>query len=1185
MNKETSGRTLTNSNMKKIYSSACLRVKWPAITLLLLMIVSKSVFAQDSVSITINVTNTPIEQVFRSIEQQTAYTVLYNTTLLNPSEKVSVNVRRASLERTMAEVLKGKELTWSIKGTGILILPKKEQSAPVSDSTKIIRGIVRQENSNEPLAGVTILNQNTGKGTITGTDGTFKIASNLGDILLLTSVGQSSSKIRVTNSDDLMIINMSKEITLQKEIEVLSTGFQKIPKDRATGSFEFINNDLINRRVSPDILSRIDGIASGVLFNRNSNRPNDISIRGRSTILSNDQPLIVVDNFPFEGNLNNINPNDIENITILKDAAAASIWGVRAGNGVIIVTTKRGKANQPLSIEINSNITFTEKPNLFYRPTISSSDFISLEQNLFSRGYYDSDIQSTNNPPITPVVELLQKRKNGTISEAELDAQLGLLKNNDVRSDYKKFLYRKGIQQQYSINLRAGSQTTQHYLSVGYDNNLSNLIKNNADRVTMNAISSFSPIKNLEITGGINYAINNNVLNNPGIEQLRTSPSKSLYPYAQLVDRNGLPLPIVKDYRYSYIDTAGGGNLLDWKYVPLSEVNNANNKITQNELRLIGKLKYDFNSNLNVEGHLQYQKLQSTGRNLQSEQTYYTRDLINQFTVQNPDGTFTQNIPKGAILDQSNESTISTSVRLQLNYRKRFKNHDIVALAGFENRETKSSGNYSRLYGYDDNRLTNESVLDYTKFHNLFYNNAVMAQIPFNNGVYNEILDLFMSYYTNASYTYKSRYIISASGRIDQSNYFGVKANQRSVPLWSTGLTWIASDENFYNINMLPNLRFRLTYGYNGNINKSVSALTTILLSSNAFTTGLPYATLRNPPNDQLQWERVKIINLGIDFGFKNNIITGSLEYYSKNGLDLIGDAPIDNTTGVSTFRGNIANTTGQGVDFVLNSINLTKGYFKWTSHLLASYAADKVTKYTNKASTGNYTIFGNGYSADNNIIYPYEGKPVFAIYSYKFAGLDTLGNPQGYLPDGKTSNDPTKVISGTKPENLIYHGPARPVFFGSFRNNFSFQNFTISANIIFKAGYYFRRPSISYTSLINGWSGHGDYSKRWQQKGDEAKTIVPSIPTLVNTNRDNLYLYSDVLIEKGDHIRLQDVQITYDFNKEILRNISLKNVQLYGYINNIGIIWRKNRYGIDPDYVLGIPSPLTYSFGFRASF
>lgn len=421
------------------------------------------------------------------------------------------------------------------------------------------------------------------------------------------------------------------------------------------------------------------------------------------------------------------------------------------------------------------------------------------------------------------------------------------------------------------------------------------------------------------------------------------------------------------------------------------------------------------------------------------------------------------------------------------------------------------------------------------------------------------------------------------SGRKDASNLFGVKTNQKWVPLWSAGASWNVSDEPFYRVRWLPYLKLRTTFGYNGNIDKNVAAYLTSRVSPFPNTFGEIYARVVNPPNPELRWERVKTINFGIDFRSKNNRISGSLDYYIKNGIDLIGNVELAPSTGISgvvSLMGNTAKTKSKGIDLVLKSQNL-KGAFNWNTTFLLSWTKNKVTDYTADISSVRSLVNPRG-------ITPKVGSPINALYSYKWAGLDTEGNPQGYIK-GKLSENYSGIVNSTDENELVFSGSLVPTVFGALLNRFNWKQFSFSFNISYKFGYYLRRNSISYTSLFGGSTpGHKDFEKRWQKPGDENHTDVPSMIYPGDYFRDQFYLNSSALVIPGDHIRLQDIQLSYTFNKKLLANTPLSNIRVYLYASNLGMLWRKNKEGIDPDYlgsIYAFPPSKSYAAGINFNF
>lgn len=1051
----------------------------------------------------------------------------------------------------------------------------------------IISGSVLSSSDNSPLVGVTIKHLSDGLMTYSNDKGYFEIRLlNPTGKLRLSFVGFETVEVPISPSKLHFEVKLIPQTGSLKEVSIVSTGYQSISKERSTGSFAQINNELLNRRVSTDILSKLEGITPGLLFNRNTINGAagqvDISVRGTNTLFANNQPLIVFDGFPYDGDVNNINPNLIESITILKDAAAASIWGVRSGNGVIVLTTKRGKANQKLSVEFNGNVTIGEKPDLSYnRSFLPSKDFIDIEKSLFAQGAYDGDLL-TGYLPVSPVVSLLSSNKAGLITDAGLNSQLNELGKRDVRNDLSKYFYRKSILQQYGVNLKGGSDKTDYFFSLGDDRNLSSLVGNRNERTTISSSYNFHPIKNLTFSAQLNY-IKSTTRSNSNIQNITMGNTGTIYPYATLVDQNGKALPIVKDYAASFIDTAGHGNFLNWQYKPYDELNNTDNRSTFVENRINLGLNYHFFKFLNADIKYQYINDNAEFKNNNNISNYYTRNLINQYTSFDQSGNILTPIPLGGILNQSASDLKSHRFRGQLNINIDWnQKNELTGIVGSEISNAVNQSNTNRVYGYNDQLFTNNSNIDFAT--NFPINpDGSSRPIP-NNQSLSKATDRYISYYSNFGYTYDSRFDITASARIDKSNLFGVQTNQKSVPLYSLGTGWNISKERFYKIAWLPYLKLRATYGYNGNINKDATAATTIRQSSSSTYSGLPFAEIANTGNPDLRWEKTRIINIGIDLGSKENRITGSIEYYWKKGNDLFGYSPFAPSAGLTTFFGNTADLAGKGVEISINSKNINTAKFSWTTNFLLTHVVDNVTNYKAITNSFNYILNSNASS-----IFPLEGKSLYGLYSYSWEGLThDKGNPQGLL-NGKVSTNYDGIVSNTIIQDMVYNGSSRPTTFGSVRNNFNYNEFTLSINITYKLNYSFRRQSFISSGLP--YSGNLDYYKRWRSRGDELKTNVPSLEyPPYTTSRDLFYQYSSTLVDKADHIRLQDISFGYNFNKRQYTSLPIKQLRIYGYVNNIGILWRANHDNLDPDLsnnttVANYPLPKTYSLGINATF
>jgi len=1027
-----------------------------------------------------------------------------------------------------------------------------------------------------PLQGATVKVVDSRSLAITNEKGAFSVRVQGASVILAVSyTGYQTRHVAVKLPADTLVIRLKESVRQLQDVTV-STGYEHLPRERATGSFEKIDQSLLNRQISTDFLSRLDGLAAGLMLTRPSDgtgSSNRFSIRGLSTLTSTssmDRPLIVLDNFPFEGDINNINPNDIESVTLLKDAAASSIWGVRAGNGVLVITTRRAKYGEPFKLNFRSNLTVTDRPDLFASPQISSSDYIDMETQLFNSGYFNSDLTNIRNRPVvSPVVELLGRVRAGSLDSLQAARQIDQYRGIELRRDVSRYLYRKALNQQYALSFQGGSPTASYLVSAGYDRNLRSLAENSYDRLTLKSTATYKPVKRLTLETGITYSSSKEVLNNPGTAVLNSN--RALYPYARLADENGVPLVVDKDYRASYTDTAGKGRLLDWKFRPLQEIRDADNSTPVRNLILNAAARYQVSGWLGAELRYQYQNQETSGRSFYSPDTYYTRNLVNRYS-QLKGTSLTTIIPAKGILDYSDADLSSHNVRGQLNVNKVWNSlHEVSAIGGAELRETNNDLSSGRYYGYDDDILSSDAV-DYTGLYPIYGDLASNARVPY---VYaaNASLSRFLSFYTNASYSYKRRYTATFSARRDASNVFGVKTNQRWNPLWSAGAAWNLSDEPFYSFDLIPSLKLRATYGYSGNINPGLSGLSVINYQSyKSFINQLTYALVRNPRNESLRWEKVTTVNLGIDFQTKGSVLKGSVEYYRKTSTDLFGMVPADKTTGFSSFTLNSAELMTKGVDVTLTSENL-RGKLNWSSHYIFSYNSNKVDKYLYEYTQPS-DIVGSG-----GILTPLPGYSAYSVVSYRWAGLDQKGDPQGFL-EGTPSTDYAKIIQQSKLADFIYHGPAVPVYIGGFRNDFSWRTFSLSANITYRLGYYFRKPTLNYSAFISsGAVPHADYYLRWQQPGDELITDVPAYRYPANTRRDQFFRDSEVNVGKGDHIRLQDINLSYSPSFTGWKHKPFRELRLTCYANNIGLIWRANKWGIDPEYPV-MPAPFSLSFG-----
>jgi TonB-linked SusC/RagA family outer membrane protein len=1052
---------------------------------------------------------------------------------------------------------------------------------PIIINTK---GKITDEAGNPVLASINV--KATRISTATNTKGEFELFKiNDNSILVISGVGIEKKEIDVAGRTDIGSIFIKIKFTEGSEVIVeANTGYQKLSPNELNGSVVVIDNKTLNQQVGTNILKRLDGVTSGLAFtNKRNNNPQsdlNISIRGLSTVNGPLDPVIVIDNFIYEGSIANINPNDVESISVLKDASATSIYGARGGNGVIVITTKKGRFNQPVKIEFNSSLIIVDKPNLFSVPQISSSDYIDVEQFLYQKGYYNSLINFAwfYRRPFSPALQTFIQKTNGTITAQDSAMRINELKQFDVRNDYNKYFYTNAFTQQYALNVRGGSASNTYTFSVNYDRN-NGALHEQFNKLNINLQNFYQPHKKVQINLGAYYTNSNSKSGRPASVQFDSKP----LPYLQLADKDGNALPI-SIYHPSYTDTAAMKKLHDWNYYPLEDYRHNILKTNVEDIIANVGVNYNIINGLDFDIRYQYQRQNTTTERIADVESFYTRDLINRFTqVDYSTGNIKYVVPNNAIQIRYNNINTSQNLRTQINFIKKWNNHSVNSISGFEIREIIRKGFSNTVYGYNQDPLTTARVDFINQYRTL--PQGSLSSIPGSPSL-SLLTNRFVSAYANASYIFKGKYQLSGSSRKDGANILGVATNDRWKPLWSVGLGWEISRENFYKSKTIPFLRVRTTYGASGNLDISKTALPVAAYATNSVT-NLPYTQISTLNNPHLQWEEIRQMNLAIDFRLKKEILNGTLEFYTKKGDQLYGLANYDYTTWgfAQQITKNVAAMSGKGIDARITSRIINKK-LKWYSELLFNYNDNKVTRYYSTDA-----VLGIGLLSSGTTITPVVGKPLYAIAAYKWGGLNSQGDPQGYLNNEK-STDYESILNLTNTEgiknnqSIVYIGSATPLFFGSLINTFTWGKFSTSINISYKMGYYFKKPTLSYSTLFSSGIGTNDFSKRWIKPGDE---LITTVPALVYTNypqfssREDFYSNAEIHVLKADHFRLQYVNFNYLLKEP---NTSSKiSLRIYGNISNLGILWRANKENIDPDFPYSIPTVRSYAIGLQATF
>lgn len=1187
--------------------------------------------AADAQKITLSAKNVPLEKIFKEIRIQTGYDFFCDLEILKNAKRVDIQLKEASLEQALHSCLRDQGLIYTIDNKIIVITRKKIIDPGISNLFKEIylTGKVIDE-TGQPLPGATITIKRTGKSVVTNEKGVYSIDVEKTDVLIVSYVGYTNREIKVSDSKPgvSFVISLSLSTNKLQQVEVVSTGYQDLPKERATGSFEVISKEQLQHSTNPNLLRRLEGITTSMDFNNQlfntltigQTRQSPIAgvtIRGKNTLTLglvldkfslSGKVLIVIDGIATPYSIDDINPNDVENITILKDAAAASIWGSRASNGVIVIKSKRGMFNSPAVVSFSSNLSITDKINLFYKKRMSVSDYIDAQVHLYNDMYEANGQIPIEDPNLiqpqqrmSPVAEIMNDFRIGRLDSLQAVAKLDALRGNDIRRDFDKYLLRKPITQNYSLGISGGSKNFAYRLSGGYDHTINQAVTDGNDRATLNYSTTINPLKNLQLQTIVSYTQQNSHTQ-PSDYMVRAQLNgEGYYPYSRLADDQGNALPLYPEFRRAFLDTLAknyGDKILDMNYKPLDEMKYSYNKLKSQGLNLNLNANYKISELISASLTYSYNWGLSESTILNDERSYYMRQLINKFTnpPQLPDGysedflngftPFQRQIPLGGKYSYEPTKTNSQTLRGQINIDKTWNiKHVLSAIAGMDVGQDYSITRGAQYYGYKENGFKSFSELPFGKYIYTLYNDK---DYGFNNDIIPGLSQALTfqksriySFYSNAAYTYDRKYTLSGSIRKDASSTFGNTYNTGGTPFFSVGGSWSINNESFYKLSWLPYLQLRATFGYNGNTNTRISSIPTIGYNQGGVT-GLPYANTTQGSNSKLRPEKSATLNLGLNFGLKNNRISGGIEYYNRKTIDLVASGPLDPSTGFSRLDYNIGNLRSTGIDITLNSLNIQAGQFSWTSNLLFSNNKVKVTKlYAANPPTAGQLV--------NNTTPYNEGAELSRLYAWKWAGLDpNTGDPMGYL-NGEAVNitnpNVLTAIAQAPASSTKLFGSSVPVYYGSFRNTFRYQNFSVSANFLYKLGYYFRPPSTDFAfysflfpdNLLLG----AEYANRWQKPGDEKFTNVPSIDYSGNTSRDLFYYYSEINVQKADHIRLQEINLSYTFNT---KSSFIKNPRIYAYVNNLGVVWRANKRGLDPE-ARDYPQPRTYNLGFSANF
>ncbi len=1109
----------------------------------------------------------------------------------------------------------------NLRSTLIIVLTLLAQVTFAQNVT--VTGLVSDKDG--PLPGVTILVKGTTRGVETDFDGNYSISVSKGKTLIYSFIGMKTLE-RVIGDVDVINVFMEDELDLLDEIEVVATGFDNIKKEAFTGSATTIKAEDIKIDGIVDVTRLLEGRVSGLNVQNVSGTFGSsprITIRGSSSIFGNNTPLYVVDGVVqediIEQNLDQLtsgnaqglisssiaglNANDIEKIDILKDASATSLYGARARNGVIVITTKSGKRESPLKVSYDLENTLREIPSYNSFDIIDSRGNMNILKELEAKGH----IQITNSlqSRFGGVYHIMYDKLNtfnpatgSFLLENTPEARNQFLRQYELaNTDWFEELFQYNIMQNHSVSLSGGGEKNSYYASISFLNDPGRTLADEVQRVTGNIKNTFNfsdkfsttltlitSIRDQKAPGTFNSqrdSFNGEITRdfdiNPFSYALNTS--RTLRPRdsqgnLEYYRNNWADFNILQELENNFID-------LNVKDIRLQL--DANYKITDN-------LTYDFNGSARYVTSSREHKIQEAS-NVVGAYTADDNRLVRDANIflyndpNDPNDVPISVLPRGGIYIKDSNDLTSFYLRNSLKYSNVFDDkHGLDVLLGTDlryiDRDSDTFSGYglqfdSGLIPFTDPRILEKIISEGDNYFGL-----------------DRQRERTVSLFGSVTYDYDGRYIFSASGRYDGSNRQGRSDSSRFLPTGTLSAKWNASNEEFLSdSNTISNLQFRGSYGLVATPGSATNSLSIIRSQITDRLSPFDRETLLNITalqNSLLTWEKQIETNVGFDLGMFKNRINISSDFYIRDIFDNIDNVRTSGIGGQITKLGNNADVTTKGFEFSIDTKNIVTDNFKWSSNFNFSYFDQEVTRLDNRP---------NVLDAVDQTGANLQGYPINALFSYQFAGLNDQGFPQYINQDGDASINVDFQENENIDSFLKYEGSVNPNMAAGFANKFQYKNWDLNVLITGSGGNKIRLDNFYRAEYSDLDVFTKDFENRWLIPGDENITTIPKIPTLSEISRItgltrayNAYNFSSERVADGDFIRMKNISIGYNFNKELLDKLGLSRLRLKIQGTNLFLIHSDDRLnGQDPEFFQsgGIALPITrqYTFSLNLGF
>ncbi|MBQ6871853.1 MAG: SusC/RagA family TonB-linked outer membrane protein [Bacteroidales bacterium] len=1131
-----------------------------------------------------------VRTTLQIITKTTGYDFVYQQGLIDQvNEKVNGTYKNVSITELLDNtILYQLGLSYKIVDKSISL-----QKAKPEEIVKTIKGVVVDEEG-EPLPGATVMVKGTSNITAADINGSFEInVKGQNPVLQVTYLGMHDVEYRLTaaNSSKPLNIVLRSDITMMQEVVV--TGYQTISKERTTGAFTQIDKSQLETKRINNLSNLLEGEIAGY---------SDGMIRG-VTSMSNTSPLYVIDGFPVENitmkttgalteDLPDLNLNDIESITVLKDASATSIYGARAANGVIVITTKSQRKTKKPEIHFSAQLSWTPYNN--YSGNVADSELTvelvrEWEQqnpNLHGNNVAQYVSQALDNRAYPGEANLaVLNYYAGKISEAEKNRILDNLAGQGYRmyDQIKKYAKRTSLEQQYNMSIQHGTDRNIFKGSVTYKHTAGNDLYSNDRSVGVDLYNTTKITSWLQLDLGV-YLKYGEAKN-----QLGDAMYWDGMPYDYIVNEDGTPRTITMEERFAKttMDTYYNKyNLLNMDVTPLEEIKHSRQTVPSLSNRSVARLTIKFAPWLNYTAAFQYERAYTKYKNLYGAESLKVKDIVNKWSTDagKGDGSVTQFIAQKDFMQYDESNRTAYNIRQQLNFDKTFnKVHNVTAIFGTETRENKTTAFKDEYYEWDE-QLLSYKVLDYATLSSAGMKTIFGKQKLSDARVFNEATDRYFSLYGNAAYSYDGRYSITGSLRWDRSNLWGTGNKYQKYPFWSVGASWIISKEKFFNVDWVQYLKLRVSNGVGGNISKVASPYIVASYGYNS-NVGATSGKVSRLPNNNLTWEKTNTFNVGLDFSILDNRLSGSIEYYNKNSTDLLCEADGNAVSGYGTSMLNSASMTNKGLEVTLNGTILRKGDWLWDAGL--TFAANK-----NAVTETKLTCPYVSARIQNPWAYPVDGTPYYSLWCLNWAGLDENGLPSVYDSKGERAY---KMPDSGDFDSLVRVGTTVPKYNGSFNTHITWKNLTLSAQLVFAGGHVARNTNTPFMGIVNASqvgtsTSFGTISSmlkdRWREPGDEKHTNVPRAIFSENSEYpgktlSEIYMFSSINVLKMDYVKINNISLIYRLPKDICTKLSTPDVRVQATVDR-PFFWAKSEQA---KYQLGGFAGTAYTLGVFVNF